>query len=437
MPLRQVLLRLEADGLIEIRLHRSAVIVLLAPSEIEEIYATRTALEGLLAEVGANHCDPTRLARMKALLADMEQATAVSDTDTFVGLDRLFHRELYGASGYERTMEILDILRESSDRYIRFYAAYQHGAEQSLQEHRELLTAVRTGDSARVRHITEHHILRGANAMQQLATGNGAVEASDRGTALHSQRQGENEAADHTLHDHSRVFGNAQADSFPSSGARQSSTAAPLFVKNPAHLDFVRKLAYNRDMSDSDQVGPLMIGALVTMIGHDLRRRVTAALHAQGYADYRSTYHEVFMLTRAEGSRITELAELAQVTRQAMSELVTELERRGYVERSPDPTDRRAVLVRRTARGWQVNVIARQVVQEAQREWAARVGEHAYANMLAVLQQVVALIGPPAARVAGHPRTRPYQPPAAASASESDTPGLSPHPYQNKENELP
>src|SRR5262245_23554654 len=53
MPLRQALLKLEADGLIAVRPHRSAVIVPLSPSEIEEIYATRTALEGMLAEVGA------------------------------------------------------------------------------------------------------------------------------------------------------------------------------------------------------------------------------------------------------------------------------------------------------------------------------------------------------------------------------------------------
>jgi DNA-binding MarR family transcriptional regulator len=188
-------------------------------------------------------------------------------------------------------------------------------------------------------------------------------------------------------------------------------------------------------MSESDQLGPLMIGALVSIIDHELRRRVTAALQAQGFADYRSTYHEVFMLTRAEGSRITELAVLAQVTRQAMSELVAELERRGYVERTPDPTDRRAVLVRRTARGWQVNVIARQVVEEAQREWVARVGERAYADMLAVLRQIVALIGPPQAGVAGHSRTRPHAPAAATSSVESAIPGPSPHDHHDKEQE--
>jgi DNA-binding MarR family transcriptional regulator len=155
----------------------------------------------------------------------------------------------------------------------------------------------------------------------------------------------------------------------------------------------------------SNQAGSLMIGALVAIIDQELRRRVTAALHASGFPDYRATYRSIFMWTRAEGSRITELAELAQITQQSMSELVAELERRGYVERIPDPTDRRAVLVRRTERGWQVNAISRRAVAEAQEQWEAQLGAAEYAHMLAALRHIVTLIAPPTAGVAGHPRT--------------------------------
>jgi DNA-binding MarR family transcriptional regulator len=175
-----------------------------------------------------------------------------------------------------------------------------------------------------------------------------------------------------------------------------------------------------------------MIGALVTIIGHEIKQRVTAALRAQGFDDFRSTYHEVFMLARAEGSRITELAERAQVTRQAMSELVIELERLGYVERTRDPTDRRAVLVRRTDRGWRVNTIARQVVEEVQREWTAQVGEREYVDMLTALRQIVGLINPPQAGVAGHPRTlQSGSPPGGADTVVSRT--ALEHEHQDKE----
>ena len=106
----------------------------------------------------------------------MERATAANDIDKFVELDRRFHRDLYAASGYERTLEILDRLRDNSDRYIRFYAVYQHGAEQSIREHHEILAAVRAGHAAGVRAITARHIMRGAMTLQKLAAEQGAAE---------------------------------------------------------------------------------------------------------------------------------------------------------------------------------------------------------------------------------------------------------------------
>lgn len=185
---------------------------------------------------------------------------------------------------------------------------------------------------------------------------------------------------------------------------------------------------YYEDMNErtSNQAGPLMIGALVAIIDQELRRRVTAALHASGFSDYRATYRGIFMWTRAEGSRITELAKLAQITQQSMSELVAELERRGYVERTPDPTDRRAVLVRRTERGWHVNAISRQAVAEAQAEWESQLGAPEYAHLLEALRRIVTLIDPPTAGVAGHPRTlalsAPFTVSSAGAATQSTAP---------------
>ncbi len=182
-------------------------------------------------------------------------------------------------------------------------------------------------------------------------------------------------------------------------------------------MDRIPVYYWGMDERTSTQAGPLMIGALVAVIDQEIRRRVTAALHANGFSDYRSTYRSIFMWTRAEGSRITELAELAQITQQSMSELVAEVERRGYVERIPDPTDRRAVLVRRTERGWQVNAISRQAVAEAQAEWEAQLGAQEYVHLLAALRNIVTLIAPPTTGVAGHPRT--FAPSADVSASST------------------
>jgi DNA-binding MarR family transcriptional regulator len=173
-------------------------------------------------------------------------------------------------------------------------------------------------------------------------------------------------------------------------------------------------------MSDSSRLNTLMIGALVHTISRDLRQRVTAALHARGFTDYRTTYHDVFMLMGPEGNRVGELAKWAGITRQAMSEMLADLERLGFVERVADPTDRRAVLVRRTDQGWEVNTIARQVVGETQRAWSARVGAARYAEMLESLRQIVGLIEPPGVGVAGHPRTAAHPPADSVLGDDAD-----------------
>jgi DNA-binding MarR family transcriptional regulator len=74
-----------------------------------------------------------------------------------------------------------------------------------------------------------------------------------------------------------------------------------------------------------------------------------------------------------------------------MSEIVDILVRLGYVERTPDPSDRRATLIRRTERGWEVNRIARQVVEAVQAEWSQAIGAEAFSQALDGLRRLARL----------------------------------------------
>lgn len=88
------------------------------------------------------------------------------------------------------------------------------------------------------------------------------------------------------------------------------------------------------------------------------------------------------------GSRLTDLAGVAQVTKQSMGELVDALEHGGFVERVADPSDRRAKLIRLTERGWAVHERASEVVRELQVAWAARLGEAKMSRLLALLRDL-------------------------------------------------
>jgi DNA-binding GntR family transcriptional regulator len=162
MPLRQALQRLESEGLIERQPHHTAVVTRFSQSDIRDIYAARSVLEGLLAEQGSVALDDGELSRLAAIYATMAVAVPADGSDTFVRLDWDFHQTIYRASGYLRTMDITEQLRSASERYMHYYAAHEPGAAESLAEHEQILRACQDGNPALVRQLTEKHISRSA-----------------------------------------------------------------------------------------------------------------------------------------------------------------------------------------------------------------------------------------------------------------------------------
>ena len=82
------------------------------------------------------------------------------------------------------------------------------------------------------------------------------------------------------------------------------------------------------------------------------------------------------------------LADRAQMTKQSMAELVAHLEHHGYVERVPDPQDRRAKLVKATARGQDVYAIAREFVSDVEAEWTEKLGERKIETLRRLLKEL-------------------------------------------------
>jgi len=90
----------------------------------------------------------------------------------------------------------------------------------------------------------------------------------------------------------------------------------------------------------------LNTGLLLFIPYRALEQRVFRALAEAGFDDFTPAQARVMQRIGPDGTRLTELAEAAQVTKQTAGALVDQLERAGYVRRTPDPTDARARLVR-------------------------------------------------------------------------------------------
>ena len=134
---------------------------------------------------------------------------------------------------------------------------------------------------------------------------------------------------------------------------------------------------------DAQDITSLMEAAYAALVA-EVHRRLDAA----GFADIRPAHGKVFETIGQDGNRITDMAERAQITKGAMVELVDHLQRRGYLERLPDPSDGRAKIVRLTPRGWDAVRVASAALEEAERRWTAHLGDR---NMRTLLRALLAL----------------------------------------------
>jgi len=117
------------------------------------------------------------------------------------------------------------------------------------------------------------------------------------------------------------------------------------------------------------------LGILLRDSFQEVVRRVSVGLAEAGFDDLRPAHTAVFQHIEAAGSRLTDLAERAQITKQSMGYLIDHLERCGYLERRPDPSDRRAALISLTDRGWEQVRAALRIIAAVEEEWAAELGQ--------------------------------------------------------------
>lgn len=139
---------------------------------------------------------------------------------------------------------------------------------------------------------------------------------------------------------------------------------------------------------------PLNVGLLLYLPYRSMETRVFRELAEAGYGDLTPAQARVFQRIAAQGSRLTDLAEQAGITKQSAGFLVEALERSGYVERVPDPTDGRARLVRVAERGARSVEASREVVAAVEQEWAAHLGPHRMAQLREILTDLATITDP-------------------------------------------
>ena len=141
---------------------------------------------------------------------------------------------------------------------------------------------------------------------------------------------------------------------------------------------------YNKDQH--------MLGAMLRIPFQAIVTQIDEGLKLKGFTDLRPAHFVVFQHIHPEGSRLTDLAEQAQITKQSMGSLVNHMEACGYVERLPDPDDGRAKIVCLTEKGWSLNTAAREILGQIELGWAEQLGDERMDQLKQTLKDLIELI---------------------------------------------
>jgi len=137
-----------------------------------------------------------------------------------------------------------------------------------------------------------------------------------------------------------------------------------------------------------DEARPVDLGVALFVSYRYMEDRIFRAVQDAGFDDWTLAQVRVFQRIAPDGSRLTDLADQAQMSKQSAGVLVDQLERLGYVRRVPDPTDGRARLIVIEQRGQRAVEVATATLDEIFSEWKAYLGTRNFTLLRQILDQL-------------------------------------------------
>jgi len=137
------------------------------------------------------------------------------------------------------------------------------------------------------------------------------------------------------------------------------------------------------------------VGALMLVGWQWVREQVFNGVRAAGYDDLNPAHVGLFRYPTLDGLRPIEIAERMQITKQSVHELLTHMEQRGYLVREPDPSNRRARVVRLTESGKRLELVVRAAAGAAEEQITTMLGERRFNQLRDALRVLVEQLDAP------------------------------------------
>lgn len=165
MPIREALLRLSNEGLVQYSPRKGATVAQLSKENVIEIYELRCELEALAIRHAVPNLSASRVSLLRELVEAMERCTDLAE---WVALNRRFHTTIYEAAERPYLLGLIEKLRNNVERYMRLYLSLaDRSALEDNSDHRRIAAAIERGDVETAEAATRRHIERTSEMLVQ------------------------------------------------------------------------------------------------------------------------------------------------------------------------------------------------------------------------------------------------------------------------------
>jgi DNA-binding GntR family transcriptional regulator len=157
-PIREAFHKLASEGFIVLSPHRGASVANFSADELVEVYSVRIGLESYAAYLAAERVTDEELKKLENHLRKMDKAKEEADRSHLIRLNRHFHAAIYAAAKQRRLFSLIENYLDLAERYRRMFHSLENRAEHTVDEHQQLLDALRDRDAEAASTLTRIHL---------------------------------------------------------------------------------------------------------------------------------------------------------------------------------------------------------------------------------------------------------------------------------------
>jgi DNA-binding GntR family transcriptional regulator len=161
IPIREAIKTLEQEDLVEKMAKKGWVVRSITKEEIEETFGIRAVLESYAAYLATERVTDALIARLESAIGAYREALTHRDTEALMSANTQFHEMIYKASGSQKLYSLINNFRDFISRYRRALLTNLDFAKISLEDHVQMVSAMRKKDKEKVESLVRAHILRG------------------------------------------------------------------------------------------------------------------------------------------------------------------------------------------------------------------------------------------------------------------------------------